>query len=290
MWMPGWILSLVLLSATAGPGGGEVQRLVLKTKNGDKVVPADEVDREPRPLQTDIEWPSADLYRRGQGGTVVLRLIIDDQGAPARVSIEESSGIDLLDLSAVVSAMKWRYTPAADKGRPVASEALQPVTFRVLPEYSLTRTTGRARDAWFEQRRAGKAARPVTDASGRFPGVIPDELPIGVSAIDEAREMLGRHAVRTDREAPAKGVVYVLRDEEGYSEWLLTPTLPDGTRVLVRSRMVGDAGSSWMVQSMLCEGPQEHCAAARERFARGRAAPQKAGGPYPVPPVAGAAP
>jgi len=284
MWMPSWIVSLALLAA-AGPGGGEVQRMVFVAKGGDAVVPSDEFDRPPSPLQTDLEWPSDDLYRRGQGGTVVLRLVIDDQGVPARVSIEKSSGVDLLDMSAATAATQWRFAPAADKGRPVASEARQPVTFEIPPEYSLARTTGRERDAWFEQRRSGKAAVAVAGADGRLPGFIQDELPIGVDSVDQANAMLERYASRLDNSGATPGRAYILRDEEGYSEWWVMPPMPDGMALVVRNRLVGDADSSWMVQNLLCEGDPVRCADLRGRLAQG-APMQSAGGPYPVPPVA----
>ncbi|WP_372012344.1 TonB family protein [Pseudoxanthomonas sp. 10H] len=292
MWMPGWILALAFQSITlAGTTGGDVQRLVMIAGGGDKVVPVADVDSPPWPQQTAIEWPSDDLYRRGQGGTVILRLVIDKHGMPARVAIERSSGVDLLDLTALAAAAAgWRYTPATAKGRDVASEALQPVTFEIPPHYALGRTTGRTRDAWFERRRSGQAARPPADARGFVPDVVDDDCPIGVETIDQAAAMLERHGFRTRDPSADAAALHVLRDEEGYSEWVLSPPLPDDTRVLVRRRMVGDAERSWMVQSMLCEGPPQRCTAVRERIARGGARRQRMGGPYPVPPSAGAVP
>lgn len=280
------ILSLAMAvavpAAAAPPGGGEVQPLVFVAPGGHEVVPAKDIDQPPEPLQTDIEWPSQDLYRRGQGGTVVLRLVIDARGVPARVSIERSSGMDLLDLSAAVAATQWRFSPAKFKGKAVASEARQPVNFEIPPEYSLARTTGRKRDAWFEQRRAGTAQRPAADAEGRFPGYVPDPFPIGVDSVAQAREMLERHGYRA-APGPVPVIGYALRDEEGYSEWAVLPALPDGVVMLVRNRLVGDAQSSWMVQSFLCEGPQDRCEQIRGRLAKGAPA-QVPGGPYPVPP------
>ena len=285
MLKPGHILALALaIIPAARAADGEARQLQFIAPGGNEVVPAARIDLPPAPLQTDIEWPSADMYRRGEGGSVVLRLVIDDKGMPAGVSDERAWGVEAADLFAAIAATKWRFTPARYKGRAVASEARQPVEFEIPPEYALTRTTGRARDGWFEQRRGGAAERPVADAAGQIPGYLADPLPIGVASIAEARQMLERHGYRS---APGTlpMVTYALRDEEGYSEWAVMPALPGGVSMLVRSRLVGDATSTWMVQSLLCEGAQQACADMRERFARGTP-PQRFGGPYPLPPAA----
>lgn len=284
----GWILSLAFASVavTTAPGDVQVRDLVFVAPGGNAVKPVDNIDQSPSPVQTRIEWPSQDLYRRGQGGTVVLRLIIDDKGTPARVSIEESSGVDMLDFSAALAATNWRFSPAMRRGKAVASEARQPVNFDIPPEYSLARTTGRERDAWFEQRRAGGAPRPpITRQTGvpSFPGFVRDELPIGVDSVASARAMLERYAHKTADANAASVETYILRDEEGYSEWLLAPALPEGGALVVRGRLVGDAEASWMVQNILCEGPEERCAVLRTRLEK-RAPAQTVGGPYPVPP------
>lgn len=285
----GWILSLALASAAAGPpGSAQVRDLVFVAPGGNEVKPVEVIDQPPSQIQTAIEWPSQDLYRRGQGGTVILRLVIDDQGVPARVSIEKPSGVDLLDLSAALAATKWRFSPAMRRGKAVASEARQPVNFEIPPEYALARTTGRERDAWFERRRAGSAPRPPFARQGGipgFPGFIQDEAPIGVDSVADASAMLERYGYRVAETTAASVVTYILRDEEGYSEWLLMPALPGGGALVVRGRLVGDAETSWMVQNILCEGPEERCAELRKKLEKG--APRQAvGSPYPTPPLA----
>lgn len=280
------VLLLLVLAGTgvARAADRDVPPLVFTAPGGDAVVPAADIDQPMVPLQTDIDWPSQDLYRRGQGGTVVLRLVIDDAGVPARVAIESSSGVEVLDRSAAQAALSWRFSPAQHQGHAVASQARQPVVFDIPPEYALTRTTGRARDAWFEQRRSGAAPRPQADAQGQLPGYIADPFPIGVESIAQARQMLEQHGHALAADAtPVVG--YVLRDEEGYSEWAIMPALPGGVTLLVRKRLVGDAQSSWVVQSLLCEGDEQACAQMRDGLVRGAPA-QSPGGPYPIPPGA----
>jgi protein TonB len=68
--------------------------------------------------------------RAGQSGTVVLKVLVDEQGWPRQVEVETSSGHRELDRAAreqVLSA--WRFHPATDQGRPVSAYALVPIAF-----------------------------------------------------------------------------------------------------------------------------------------------------------------
>lgn len=73
-----------------------------------------------------------DLARqRGWHGTVTLVVKIDATGRVTHVEVEESSGYQLLDAAAVNAVRRWRYKPAIGINGPVATEELQPVTFRL---------------------------------------------------------------------------------------------------------------------------------------------------------------
>jgi protein TonB len=67
----------------------------------------------------------------GWAGTVLLRLSVDASGQVTRVHIERSSGYAVLDASAVNAVRHWKGNPARRDGRPIATEELLPVTFRL---------------------------------------------------------------------------------------------------------------------------------------------------------------
>ncbi|GGP23449.1 hypothetical protein GCM10010970_34490 [Silvimonas iriomotensis] len=69
--------------------------------------------------------------RRGETGTVVLRIRVNEQGV-ADVGVLQSSGSARLDESARSTAQQtWRFVPATRDGRKVAGEIVQPVEFRL---------------------------------------------------------------------------------------------------------------------------------------------------------------
>ena len=68
--------------------------------------------------------------RRGEQGTVVLRVRVDERGAPVEVTIERSSGYRDLDRAARDTvADRWRFHPAQRDGPPVPAWGLVPVRF-----------------------------------------------------------------------------------------------------------------------------------------------------------------
>lgn len=70
--------------------------------------------------------------RRAQEGRVLLRVLVDEQGRPAQVSVEQSSGFRLLDESALkIVQSRWHFVPAQRNGVAVAAYALVPVVFQI---------------------------------------------------------------------------------------------------------------------------------------------------------------
>lgn len=75
-------------------------------------------------------YPAAAL-RRGESGTVVLRVQVDAEGNAGDVEIIERSGSRALDRAAAEAALRWRFRPALDVGgQPVAGDAVVPVEFQ----------------------------------------------------------------------------------------------------------------------------------------------------------------
>ncbi|KFN43769.1 energy transducer TonB [Arenimonas metalli] len=70
--------------------------------------------------------------RNGDTGTVVLRVLVDEQGWPKEVAVETSSGHRELDRAAREQVLsKWRFHPATRQGRPIAAYALVPIGFNL---------------------------------------------------------------------------------------------------------------------------------------------------------------
>lgn len=70
--------------------------------------------------------------RSGATGTVLLRVLVDEQGWPKEVAIETSSGHRELDRAAREQVLsKWRFHPATRQGRPIAAYALVPIGFNL---------------------------------------------------------------------------------------------------------------------------------------------------------------
>lgn len=67
--------------------------------------------------------------KRGQEGTVWLDVWLDEQGQQARLEVAQSSGLDMLDQSALKAVSKWRFKPLKQNGVAMASRVRIPVEF-----------------------------------------------------------------------------------------------------------------------------------------------------------------
>jgi protein TonB len=73
-----------------------------------------------------------DLRLQGIEGSVVLRVHVDAEGWPQRVSIDRSSGYAQFDHSAVATVQQhYRFRPAQEGGRSVAADVRFAVPFRL---------------------------------------------------------------------------------------------------------------------------------------------------------------
>jgi protein TonB len=75
-------------------------------------------------------YPNASRRKREQG-TVVLRLVITEDGRVASVSVSRSSGFPALDDAAVAAVGKWRWSPTVRDGRPVSITGLVQIPFKL---------------------------------------------------------------------------------------------------------------------------------------------------------------
>jgi protein TonB len=88
------------------------------------------------PVEASLAYRNAPLVfptqaiRQHMHGTVLLRVLVDEQGKPVDVEIEQSSGYSLLDRSARSQVLaSWLFQPATVDGRPARAWARVPVTF-----------------------------------------------------------------------------------------------------------------------------------------------------------------
>ena len=69
----------------------------------------------------------------GVTGRVLLRIRVGVEGRVTAVHVFRSSGVRSLDQAALEAVRRWRFEPATERGRAVASQAIVPVRFRIEP-------------------------------------------------------------------------------------------------------------------------------------------------------------
>ncbi|HEX5435585.1 MAG TPA: energy transducer TonB [Gemmatimonadaceae bacterium] len=72
------------------------------------------------------------LFSRRVQGNVTLRLYVDSTGAvwPESTTVTQSSGYPALDSAAVAGSRRLRFSPAKQRGHPVAVMVLLPILYR----------------------------------------------------------------------------------------------------------------------------------------------------------------
>lgn len=84
-------------------------------------------DQSPAP-----EYPAAAL-RRGESGTVIVRVDVDASGAPLDVRVIQRSGSRELDRAAQEAVRNWRFQPAQSNGQPMQGSLEIPFDFKPAP-------------------------------------------------------------------------------------------------------------------------------------------------------------
>lgn len=75
-------------------------------------------------------YPPAAL-RKGETGTVMVRIQVDAQGNPGGVALIQRSGSRDLDRAAMEAVRKWHFQPAIEDGEPVTGTVDIPVEFNL---------------------------------------------------------------------------------------------------------------------------------------------------------------
>lgn len=74
-------------------------------------------------------YPAAAL-RRGESGTVLVRVEVDTTGMPAGVALVQRSGSRDLDRAAMEAVRGWRFQPAQRDGQAIAASLVIPIDFK----------------------------------------------------------------------------------------------------------------------------------------------------------------
>lgn len=87
---------------------------------------------QPVPLKGQMpppRYPAAAL-RRGESGTVLVRVEVDADGMPAGVALVQRSGSRDLDRAAMEGVRAWRFQPAQRNGQAIAASLVIPIDFK----------------------------------------------------------------------------------------------------------------------------------------------------------------
>lgn len=110
-----------------GVPGGVIGGVIGGTGTGP--VPVRDFDRGPRPLRvTKPAYPQEAFVKKVEG-TVLIEILIDASGQVVRARVVHS--VPLLDRAALECVREWLFQPAVKQGRPVATVAMAPVSFRI---------------------------------------------------------------------------------------------------------------------------------------------------------------
>jgi protein TonB len=86
---------------------------------------------DPKHPATQPEYPPTSR-RLGEAGTVTLQIYVLDNGKVGDAKILKSSGFERLDEAAVREAKRaWKFVPATEEGKPIASWVNMAVTFKL---------------------------------------------------------------------------------------------------------------------------------------------------------------
>ena len=69
--------------------------------------------------------------RRGEQGTVLLRVLVGRDGLPVDIEVARSSGYRALDRAAREAVLRWRFRPVQINGVTVEARGMIPITFDV---------------------------------------------------------------------------------------------------------------------------------------------------------------
>jgi protein TonB len=98
----------------------------------DMVMTGDTVDTQPKPLGSNRRpVMPAKARRKGTGGFVVVRMLIDKDGSVRETTIMQAQPPGLFEEKVLEVVPTWRFTPATYQGEPVVMRVEQTIRFDV---------------------------------------------------------------------------------------------------------------------------------------------------------------
>lgn len=82
-------------------------------------------------LSADPPRYPVEARRRRETGTVILLVVVDEQGGVSAISVATSSGVDRLDKAALAAVRRWRWSPTIVDGRPTQVKGLVRIPFEL---------------------------------------------------------------------------------------------------------------------------------------------------------------
>jgi protein TonB len=70
--------------------------------------------------------------QEGRQGTVLLAVLVDEEGQSQSLEVSRSSGVEALDKAAIEAVRRWRFNPARDGDKKVPSWVKIPIEFRLI--------------------------------------------------------------------------------------------------------------------------------------------------------------
>ncbi len=188
--------------------------------------------------------------RGGFAGASVLLLSISAAGQVTEVQVEQSAGHPALDAAAVEAARAWKFAPAIENGRAVASRVRMPVDFGLGDENIY--------DSFLAQMTsADRVSVGPADEHGHLPGYLPDPLPIPGANADEAITLLLERGNAQQVQGMPPGVaLYAVADGKEYSQWWIHGR--GASRSIVRRRLATDGQRGFLMTRVLCGVPDSH--------------------------------
>jgi TonB family protein len=172
---------------------------------------------------------SEEARRAGLQGTVLLKIIVDEDGKPRDPKVLRSLGLGL-DEQAIAAVNNWKFQPGAKDGQPVPVQAQIEVNFRMLDKGS---TLARSRLARVEFHIPLGALRPLVEKAPR-PRVADDANNATATVTFEINEEglpINLQIEKSSEEAWARDV------SDALSKWRFTPASKDGNPISVSCTM-----------------------------------------------------
>ena len=112
-----------------GVVGGTLGGVLGGVLGGTGTGPVMDYDAPPKPVKiTRPQYPQEAFVKKIEG-TVLVEIMIDSSGRVVRARVLQS--VPMLDAAAIQTVYQWIFQPAVKHGRPVATIAQAPVSFRI---------------------------------------------------------------------------------------------------------------------------------------------------------------